>query len=164
MEVLSSFEEKINNLSKSKLEKLYTQLKQKYIVALYLYNDKKETFEVLSSKDEVRNSIEYREDSKKIKSMIDSLDSNLKIIEQKLCKHNYLYIYDEVCNIYGKNKLYCCKCLDCEKEMFLNDKEIKHINTAKSTIESPKSLDIYWNIKKQIDYSNYLPFKKKLKK
>ena len=164
MNVFDSFEKKISGLSKTKLGKLYEQLEQKYLLAVYLYNDRKDTIEILSSEDNVKNYIKYKNEENKLQAMMNELNYNLKAIEQKLCNHNYIFIYDEVSDIYGTNKLYSCKCLDCEKEMFLNDKEVKHIHVAKTTKESPESLDEYWGIKEQIDNSSYMPLKKKLKK
>lgn len=158
---IDSFEETINKLNKSKLEKLYEELEQKYLVALFLFNDRKNMLDVLSSNDNVREYIKYKEEENKLQNIMNSLNDKMRLIAQRLCKHDNIFIYDEISEMNGNNKIYSCKCLNCEKEMFLNNKDINKVSAIKATTESPKSLDEYWSIKRNKDNKR---LKRRLKK
>ena len=158
---IDSFEEKINKLNKSKLEKLYEELEQKYLVALFLFNDRKNMLDVLSSNDNVREYIKYKEEENKLQNLMININEEIRLIAQRLCKHDNIFIYDEISDMKGNNKMYSCKCLNCEKEMFLNNNDINKVSAIKATTESPESLDEYWSIKRNKDN---IKLKRRLKK
>ena len=103
---MSYYEKDLKKLSKSKLEELRNELFNKYLVALNLYEDRKNIINVLSEKDNVKKYISCKEEMNKLNNIINEIKRVIDLVDvilRSICKHKDLFVFDSISNVEIEN-------------------------------------------------------------